>query len=60
MNLLSFFRHELTYIFSDSELEPQVTYKVRVLAGTEVGYSTLGDKHWPWMEYTTPRLNDSK
>lgn len=34
-------------------LLPDQLYRVRVLAGTEVGYPTLPDHKWPWVSERT-------
>ncbi|KAL5019493.1 hypothetical protein ScPMuIL_002385, partial [Solemya velum] len=34
-------------------LKPNTLYKVRVLAGTVIGYPEFSEKDWPWMEYLT-------
>lgn len=38
---------------SVSGLFPDQLYRVRVLAGTEVGYPTLPDHKWPWVSERT-------
>ncbi|CAC5400663.1 unnamed protein product [Mytilus coruscus] len=40
------------------ELQPDTEYKVRVLAGTAVGYPKLLDAQWPWLIHRTPKHNE--
>ena len=44
--------------FLFSELQADTEYKVRVLAGTAVGYPKLLDAQWPWLIHRTPKHNE--
>nr|XP_022306507.1 protogenin-like [Crassostrea virginica] len=45
--------HNNTNTYTITGLLPDQLYRVRVLAGTEVGYPTLPDHKWPWVSERT-------
>ncbi|XP_076080022.1 protogenin-like [Mytilus galloprovincialis] len=44
--------------YTFKELQADTEYKVRVLAGTAVGFPKLLDAQWPWLIHRTPKHNE--
>ena len=40
------------------DLQSDTEYKVRVLAGTSVGFPKLSESQWPWLKHRTPKHNE--